>query len=148
MADRAGFLAFIRTAGFTTIILPDASTDIDSALSLSLEIVNTDIQTLSQILYDQAVYNLGVSNLIEYASDQPNLPAGQISFASLRVKYKVAEFVSGIISAASDEGTSTTLMTPDWAQRASIADLQYLKNPWGRTYMGIAQRLGTLWGST
>lgn len=144
MASRAAFLVFIRAQGIDAVALPDASTDIDAALALSLEIVNDDIQTLSTLLYDQAIYNLGVSNLIEFASDQP----GSTFFADARIKYKVAGFVGGVVSSTSDEGTSTTLATPDWLQRASIAELQYLKNPWGRQYVQIAQRMGTNWGST
>ena len=144
MADRAGFLAFIRAQGITAAQLPDASSDIDSALALSLEIVNDDIQSISTLMYNHAVYNLGVSNLIEFASDQP----GSTFFADQRVKYKVAGFVGGVVSSTSDEATSTTLATPDWLQRASISELQYLKNPWGRHYVEIAQRMGSLWGST
>jgi len=144
MADRTGFLAFIRQQNITTAELPDASTDIDSALSLSMEIVNDDILTASPTLYDLAVYSLGVSNLIEFASDQP----GQTFFADQRIAYKMAGFVGGVVSSTSDEGTSTSLATPDWISRASIAELQYLKNPWGRQYVSIAQRMGTMWGST
>lgn len=144
MATKAGFLAFLRAAGFTTTVLPDASADIDTALALSIEIVYLGIQDASTMLYDQAVYNLATSNLIEMAADQ----TGQTFFADLRTKFNILNFVPGLISETSDENTSESLLNPDFMKKLTIADLQYLKTPYGRAYLAIAQRVGTMWGMT
>ena len=142
MADRTGFLAFIRATGVSTAQLPDASPDIDSALALSVAIVYIRIQEVSQSIYDSAVYNLAFSNLIEFASDQP----AQTFFADQRSKFNILGFVPGVISSTSDEGTSESLLNPDFMRGLSMADLQYLKTPWGRQYLSIAQRVGPIWG--
>ena len=142
MATRAGFITFLRNAGFTTTVLPDASIDIDSALALSLEIVYHQIQEVSQLLYDQAVYNLSTSYLIEYATDQ----TGQTFFADKRKEFKINSFTQGLVQSSGDEGTNASLTVPDWANKLTFADLQMLKTPWGKMYLSIAQRTGSLWG--
>lgn len=137
-------MAFLRNAGFTVAALPDASPDIDTALAIAQEIVYTGINDVSPLLYDQANYNLATSTLIEIAQDQ----AGSTFFANLRAKFKVDSFTPGLIASAGDEGTSTGFANPDWVKNITIADLQYLKNPWGKQYLSIAQRMGTLWGAS
>jgi hypothetical protein len=144
MATKAGFLAFLRAAGFTTVVLPDASTDIDTALALSLEIVYLGILDASPLYYDQAVYNLATSNLIELAQDQ----TGQTFFSALRTKFNILNFVPGLISSTADENTSESLLNPEFMKKLTIADLQYLKTPYGRAYLAIAQRIGSVWGMT
>ena len=142
MSDKAGFIEFIRAAGITTTYLPDASTDIDTALSIATEIVYQGLMTISPVMYDQAVYNLGVSNLIEFANDQ----TGQTFFKDQRKLYNINGLVPGVIASASDEGTSESMLNPDFFKNLTMADLQYIKNPWGRAYLSIAQRVGTVWG--
>lgn len=142
MVDRAGFLVFIRAAGITTAQLPDASPDIDAALALSLAIVYEGIQIASTLMYENAVYNLGLSNLIEFATDQ----TGQTFFKDQRGIYNIDGFVPGVISSSSDEGTSQSLLNPEFLKNLMLSDLQYLKTPWGRQYLSIAQRIGTVWG--
>jgi hypothetical protein len=144
MVTRGGYLTFLRAQGITATYLPDNSPDVDSSLALAVEIVYTGINDVSPMLYDNAVYNLATSNLIEFATDQ----TGQTFFADLRTKYKINSFVAGLVSASGDESTSQTLTVPDWMKNISLADLQYLKTPWGRQYMSIAQRTGTLWGKS
>ena len=143
MATRASFLAFIRgSMGITTMQLPDASTDIDAALNLALALVYAPMQNASQLIYDSAVYNLGGSNLIEFASDQ----TGQTFFADMRKKFNINGFVPGVIQSASDEATSESMLVPDFMKNLTMADLQYIKTPWGRTYLSYAQRIGPVWG--
>jgi hypothetical protein len=142
MVSRAGFLAFLRNAGFTVVVLPDASTDIDAALAIAQEIVYEGINDISTLMFDLATYNLGTSTLIEIASDQPN----STYFADLRTKFKMDVFSPGIVASTGDEGTNVSFATPDWAKGLQIADLQYLKNAWGMKYLSIAQKMGTLWG--
>lgn len=151
----AGFLAFIRNVmGISTSNLPDNSPVIPMALAVSLEIVNLAINTASPLMYTLAVYNLGGDNLINYAQDVPDaqpVPGSDPPlpyFANLRSSFKCNAFISGVISSASDDGTSESMVVQEAAKNFTLSDLQNLKTPWGRQYLAIAQRYGTLWGLT
>lgn len=135
-------------------VLPPSDPTIGYAYAVAFEIVNPAIGTASAILYSQAVYNLGVSNIINFAQDQPGAPDVEGSnppqpyFANLRTQWKINNFVAGEVSSSSDEGTSQSLEVPEWVKKMSLAELQYVKDPYGRQYLAIAQRYGTLWGLT
>jgi hypothetical protein len=139
----AGFLVFVRTQmGITTTQLPDNSPSIPFAYDVAVSIVNSALAQAAGPIYMLAVYNLGGSNLINFAQD----PTGQTFFADVRTKYNIFGFVSGVISSAGDEGTSESMVVQKAAEDFTLADLQYLKDPWGRQYLAFAQRYGTLWG--
>jgi hypothetical protein len=53
-----------------------------------------------------------------------------------------------VVSSSADVSTSESLLVPDAAKGFQFADLQYLKTPYGRAYLGYAQRYGQLWGIT
>ena len=53
-----------------------------------------------------------------------------------------------MITASNDETTGETLVVMDAAKGFTLSNLQNLKTPWGRTYLGFAQQFGTLWGLT
>ena len=89
-------------------------------------------------LYSVAVYNLGASFLINYGTEAV--------FADIREKLKLNDFTAGVISGASDNATSAQKLVPDFFKDLSLADLQMLKDPWGRRYLMIAQQFGSLWG--
>jgi hypothetical protein len=136
---------FVRlNMGITTDYLPNTSPAIDWAYQVAVSIVNPDLALTDGPIYLLAVYNLAASNLINFAQDQP----GQVYFSALRDKYNINSFVSGIISSSSDQGTSESLVTPKVFEDLTLADLQYLKDPYGRQYLMFAQRAGTLWGIT
>ena len=108
-------------------------------------------------MYAFAVYNLAADRLINFAEDQPNDPIvpntvspanpnGLQYWAWLRSKYDVLDFFPGVIQSTSDEGTSASYVVPEQFNTFSVADLQNLKTPFGRTYLGIAQSIGTVWG--
>lgn len=150
---QAGFLAFIRQVmGINSTILPDNSWAIPYAYDIAFAIVYRPMACASPLIYQQAVYNLGGSNLLNFAPDlsgaavvdgsDPPLPY----FAYLRQKFQINSFVSGVIQSASDEGTSESMVVPKPAEEFTLADLQYLKDPYGRQYLAFAQRSGTLWG--
>lgn len=142
---QAGFLDFVRNVmQISTTVLPDSSPSIATAYSVALEIVNDQLALASSTMYTYAVYNLAGDNLVNYAPDQQ----GQTYFADLRKTLNLAGFVSGVIQASSDESTSESMVVQDAAKEFTLADLQNLKTPWGRTYLGIAQRYGTVWGLT
>ncbi len=143
MADRPTFLLFIRNQmGITTAQLPDASTDIDNALNLSLAFVNDVIQQANSSLYDTAVYNLGGHYLIEFASDQPGLTY----FADARTSFDINGFVPGVIQSAGDQGTSEAMLVPDFFKEFQMSDLDVMRTPWGRFYLAIAQKMAYNWG--
>ena len=52
----------------------------------------------------------------------------------------------GLVNASSDESTSTSLLVPDVFKDMNIDDLALLTTPWGRTYAGLAQKVGSVWG--
>lgn len=90
-----------------------------------------------------ATYNLAGSNIIHFAQDQP----GRTYFRDLRTQYRIDSFTPGIVSSTSDGGTSTSLLNPDFMKGLTLANLQQLKDPWGRQYLMFAQSYGpTIWG--
>lgn len=138
----AGFLQFVRDqAGIAAPALPDNSPYLTWSYDIALEIVNLQL-AVSAPIYALAVYNLGVSNLINFAPD--NTPS--TFFSDARKAWNVMNFVSGVVQNAGDQGTGDGLLLPDAFKGLTIADLQYLKDPWGRQYLAFAQRVGTLWG--
>lgn len=162
----AGFLNFVRQVmGITTAQLPDASPVIGFALSVALGIVNPALRAAcipqtdgagvqlnggGLSIYVLAAYNLAGSNLLSYAQDpeppvvyKDNLPF----FEYTRKRWKIDSFVSGVVQANSDESTSVSLVVQEAAKNFTLANLQNLKDPYGRTYLGMAQSYGpSTWG--
>jgi hypothetical protein len=153
----AGFTAFLRAAGFTTAVLPDNSVWIGYAFDVAMAIVNVYLAQVpvgtagTMTIYTLAVYNLATSNAINFAQDVPGASPADGSkppmpyFAWTRRQWNVDSFVSGVVNSASDEGTSSSWTVPKPAEEFTLADLQLLKDPWGRTYLQLAQNFGTLW---
>lgn len=146
----AGFMAFVANVmAIPTAALPTSSPIIPIAYQIALEIVNQALACVpasspsTPSLYALAVYNLAGDRLINYAPDQ----AGQTYFADLRKTLNISGFVGGVISSTADQGTSESLVVPDAMKGLTFADLQTLKTPYGRTYLGIAQSYGpSVWG--
>jgi hypothetical protein len=139
----SGFLSFIRNQmAISTVVLPDGSDVISQAFELSLATVNSAL-TISPLLYNTAVYNLGGDILINFAPDQ----SGQTYFETLRSNYKIYDFAPGVVTSSSDGGTSTSLTNLEAMKNFTLMDLQRLKTPYGRVYIGIAQAYGpNVWG--
>lgn len=149
----AGFIAWVRSAmQINTTILPDDSIWLTYAYEVAIALVNLELATVPSPIYMLAVYNLGGSNLINYAQDLPNaadVPGTDPPlpfFAAFRKSINANGFVSGVISSASDEGTSESMVVQKAAENFTLADLQLLKDPWGRTYLALAQKYGVIWG--
>lgn len=64
----------------------------------------------------------------------------------MRAQYKIGAFVAGVLSSASDNGTSQGMTVPKSLQNLTIADLQNMKTPWGLEYLSILQQVGPIWG--
>lgn len=144
----AGFVAFLRANGFSTTVLPDDSPVLPYAYKVAVDLVNTDLATFP-LEYQLAVYCLGTSNVINYAQDQSDAPPPDNKFfEKLREKFHIFDFVAGVVESSSDNGTSQGLAVPDSLRNLTLADLQYLKDPYGRRYLAFAQKYGTVWGLT
>ncbi|HXB12377.1 MAG TPA: hypothetical protein VNZ45_10345 [Bacteroidia bacterium] len=129
------------------IVLPDNSPYIELSYEMSHEIVHLWLDIASPLLYTQAVYNLGGDFLVNIAQDNSNLKSPDNTYwTDLRQQMQINNFVPGLINATNDEDTSAALLTPLGLQNLTLLDLQTLKTPWGRVYMGIAQSIGSMWG--
>lgn len=149
MATLAGFTAFLRgVAGIEQINLPNSSPAIPMAYIYAKEIVSLQIEQVSCPLYDLAVYNLATDYLINWAPDPIAGGCSPGFFTKLRESYKITAFVAGVIASASDESTAETLVVPESFKNFLLGDLENLKTPFGRAYLAIAQRVGSLWGLT
>jgi len=136
-----GYLAFIRGCmQIAPVLLPDDSAYISTSYALALETVNPIFVTVSPLHYEQAVYNLAADYLINMTPDQD----GQSFFAEARQKFDCVGFVSGVVTSASDSGTSSSLVTPESFASLTLGDLQNLKTPWGRAYLMVAQQYGNI----
>lgn len=145
MPTLAGYLDYLRNiVGITTTYLPNNSPVIASSYDIAIEIVNLQLADISSNIYTLCVYNLATDNLINFAQDQP----GQCYFVDLRASFKINNFVPGVITESHDESTGQSLLNPEFMKNLTMSNLQMLKTPYGRNYMGFAQSYGTLWGST
>lgn len=112
------------------------------SLNIALDIVNDQLNFASPDIYTLAVYNLAADRLINFGMD----PQGQTVFADARKSYNVFNSQLGIVVSASDNGTSSAWEVPDFIKNMTLQNLQMLKTPWGRTYLGFAEAVGTNWG--
>jgi hypothetical protein len=145
-----GYTQWIRDImGVPVIVLPDNSPYIEVSYDLSIEIVNRYLFCASPVVYTQAVYNLGGDYLVQMAQDNPNLPPPNNTYWSdLRDQLGINSFLPGLVEHAHDQGTSASLQLLASMENLTIADLQQLKTPWGRVYLGLAQSVGSMWGLT
>ncbi|MFK3840921.1 MULTISPECIES: hypothetical protein [Serratia] len=135
----SGFIEFIRTdMKVTAEQVPDDSPSFSLAYGGAVEWVNSDIACVMPNLYTVAVYNLGASFLVNYGNEPV--------FAEFRKVYGLNDFTAGVITGASDNATSSQRLVPDFFKNLSLADLQMLKDPYGRRYLMIAEQFGSLWG--
>jgi len=147
----AGFQAFITgVMGIDPLYLPSDSPVIGWAYTVALMVVNPDLALIAPpngspvqtSMYALAVYNLAGDNLINYAPDQ----AGRTYFADLRKSMGISAFAAGVVTGASDSGTSDSLAVSEALHNLTLGQLQNLKTPYGRQYLALAQTSGTMWG--
>lgn len=142
----ADYLIFIRDGmGISAAYLPDDSLWIDATYNIALEKVNEVINRASPRIYTLMVYNYAADRLINYAAD----PDGQCFFQDLRKGFNINSQTMGMIQSSSDQGTSQSLLNPDWMRKMTLTNLEMMKTPYGRTYLGFAQEYGqVIWGLT
>jgi hypothetical protein len=150
----AGYITFLRNEGFNTTVLPDSSYWIGASYNLAMNTVNTQLKAVPNMnsdypsLYAMAVYYFATDRLVNITPDNSALsPPDNTFFATLRSKFKLSSFISGVVQSTQDETTSVTLKVPAWASDLTLLELQLLKTPWGQAYLAIAQEMGpTSWG--
>lgn len=108
------------------------------SLNIAMRTVNSAINAVDPATYTLAVYNLAADRLINFAPDQP----GQTFFQDARAKFQLARPTIGVVSGTSDNGTSASLLNPEWMRKMTLQDLETLRTPYGRAYIGIAQAYG------
>lgn len=147
-----GFINFVRgEMGISPSVLPDGSQYFFWAYNQAISLVNRRIAVVP-LQYMLAVYNLAGDILINLAQDPtgaPNVPGSNPPtpfFAWTRKQLNINSFVTGVVTSTSDQGTSQSMEVPEQVKTFTLADLQNLKTPWGRNYIGIAQAVGTDWG--
>ena len=122
---------------------------------ISVATVRKDFICPAPAVYQLMVYNLAGHYLTQFAQDPSPLPeppyivAGDVSYgfwSYLRKTSGLNGFISGIVQSSSDEGTSVSLTAPRWSDNLTAGQLQLTNTPWGRTYLGWAQDVGTAWG--
>jgi len=145
----AGFSDFVYGVMLIDpLYLPTNSPVITYAFDVAFSVVNQALCAVRSppgqpwSIYAMAVYNLGGSNLVNYAQDQP----GWTFFSDLRMSLGIAKFQPGVVSSTGDVGTSVAILNPEFMRSMTLANLQQLKDPWGRAYLQFAQDYGTLWG--
>jgi len=152
MATLGGFIRFIRNVMKIPVgELPDNSDVIGIAYNVAITLTNDTLQCIPNpnpaypSIYDLAVYNLGGDRIINYAPDA----IGSTYFTDLRAKFNLDTFVGGVVNSTNDNGSGVSLTVPDAMSGLTFQDLQTLKTPYGRTYLGLIQAAGpTIWGIT
>lgn len=109
-----------------------------TSLTVAQAIVNDTLSSAGTGTYVLAVYNLAADRLLNYAPDQP----GQTFFEDLRNTFRLTSISVGAVAGASDQGTSASIVNPEWMRSMTMRDIQTLKTPFGREYMGFAQAYG------
>ena len=155
----SGFVAWVFGSGMgvpTAYLAND-----DPNLQLCYDISTTTVRKaficlgMSSPIYQLMIYNLAGHYLAQFAQDPNPLPnppyiiVDGVSYgfwSYLRKTSGLSGFISGVVQASSDEGTSVSLVAPKWADNLTAGQLQLTNTPWGRAYLGWAQNAGTAWG--
>jgi len=141
----AGFTSFLFVPGPGAVpvnaLLPGDPV-IPMAFAVAQEITNLQIASISPLMYQLAVYNLGTDSVYNYAQDQVIPGSSGTFFSAMRKSLGLMDFVAGVTTSGGDEGTSESLYNPEFMKGLKMADLQNMKTPWGRQYLAIAQRFG------
>jgi hypothetical protein len=141
--------------GVPTAYLANDDPVLQLCYDISIATVRLAFQCVAPPIYQQMVYNLGGHYLAQFAQDPSPLPdppfiiVDGVSYgfwSYLRKTTGLNGFITGIVQASSDEGTSVSLVAPRWAENLTAGQLQLTNTPWGRTYLGWAQDAGTGWG--
>lgn len=140
------FYAFLlaQFPGATSTTLPSTLASLAIALDVAVALCNTELACISGQLYCIAVYNLATDRLVNYGQDAANSSL----LKSARARFGIGSYVPGVPDSASDNGTAVGLVTPETLKNLTLGDLQKMKTPWGREYVGMMQDFSPAWGLT
>src|ERR1035437_3630600 len=86
-------------------------------------------------------YQIASENMT--VSTPPNVyQKGLAYFEYWRAQWGINTFTAGVVESTSDEGSSVSLHVPEFMDNLPMSALEYLKTPFGRTYLNHAQRVG------
>lgn len=102
--------------------------------------VNESLGCVASSTFTRATYNLATHLLITYAPDQ----LGQTYWRDLRGAkgFNLTSPTLGVVSAASNDSSSMSYLNPEQFKHLTLKDLQLMKTPYGREYLGDAQDVG------
>ena len=135
----ADFTTYVYDQGIPTAALPSNSDYLTYAFNYSQNVALQPAPSMAGIVFVMASYNLGMHHLLEIAPDQ----TGQTWFASARSQYQLLLPKVGVVSSGGDQGTSDTLVVPDFFKDMTLFALGLMKTPWGRRYLDYAQMYGS-----
>jgi hypothetical protein len=147
----AGFTTFVVNQGIPATVIGPTSEWLVWAFNFAISTVNLKLQAVVGPQYMLAVYYLGMDFLVNWAPD-PATPVfyvtadGQTTttpwMAYLRQVNETLDNVPGVVSSTADESTSVSMELIAAYENFTIANLQQLKTPWGRAYLGLAAAVG------
>lgn len=137
------FYTFVTNQGVPSSDLPSTSEYLAWALNYAIEVALPGPQIGAGLAgyagsYVMATYNLGLHQLLKVAQDV----SGNF-FATVRQTYGLTSPKVGVVMASEDQGTSQTLVVPEFFSRLTLSDLDLMKTPYGREYLGYAQMYGS-----
>jgi hypothetical protein len=102
------------------------------------------LDLMDNCIYLRAVYCLATDRLINVGQDP--IDGSTTFFSDLRAALKLNSFVPGLISRSADENTDQSFEIPESLSILTLPDLQNMKTPLGREYLGYAQQSAPIWG--
>lgn len=141
-----GFLGFVRgVMGVPVTAIADDSPTLRRCYDAALELVNVGMGLCRlPTIYTNTVYNAGASLLLNYGNDTPP----STYFADARKKLGIGKLITGLMSSASDQGTSGSIVIGEALSNLTLADLTMMQDPYGRQVVAVLMEMGPHWGYT
>lgn len=141
-----GFLGFVRgVMGIPETAIADDSPTLKCCYDAALELVNVSMGLCRlPTIYTSTVYNAGGSLMLNHATDIPP----STYFFDMRKKLGLGKSVNGLMTSASDQGTSGSTVIGEAMSNLTLADLMMMQDPYGRQVIAVLMELGPQWGYT
>lgn len=149
LTDFVAMLQNEMAVDVTTLNGPVNQIVIARSFDMAQHYVLREIALLDLGLYARALYCFAADRFLNFAVPVVGAPtneAGVDCITQARRAYSLGSFTAGVINSASDNGTAGSITVPEGLKNLSLIDLQALKTPWGREYLGLASSFGPLWG--
>lgn len=140
----ADFTLFVQSSmGIPTPVLPADSPWLGYAFNEAMNLV-LYVPMVAGLDYTLAVYNCAGHILLRITPDA----AGQDYFETARNTFRILAPSSGVIASSSDQSTSNSFAVPEGFTKMTVGDLEFMRTPWGRSYLAYAQSFGDVCGLT